>query len=411
MKKRILFIAPNSYPPVNPEANVNAKVIKLLSEAGYCIDLICRTPRRQLYIHDGNTDFFFGKLNSIHIISVNPGINISTLVRHAKTFLKFGYVYRGADWAYEAAHLCDTLIRQNKYDFVYTYDYPSELVGLYIAKKYGIRWVATWNDPYIWEKYPYPYGKGFHYYAGVNRERLIRQIGRYTYRNAFPSLRLRDYMRKYMTGMQASNCVILPHLVLDELMSKNEKLPDKTLKLIHSGALGKERNPESLFKGLRMFIDKYPEADIEVSLLGVFERIKGNFVSDLIDKYSLEKYIRLLAPVSYVESLEIVKHHHVCLVVEADLEEGIFLPSKIADYLQNSKQIFAVSPRNGLLHDEYQAGIIDYFSDVKSAKSVANTFEQIYHDFKGHKLGNPDKDDSKYHNKSILSTHSELILK
>ena len=410
-KPKLLIVAPNSYPPINPEANVNAKVIKLLAEAGYSIDLICRPPRRQIYSDDQNRDFFFDKVNSIQIVSVNPAFDLKTIIRHAGTLFKTGFVYKGADWAWIAACVCDKLIEKNKYDFIYTYDSPSEIVGLYVAKKYGIRWIATWNDPYIWNKYPHPYGQGYDYDPGFLHNRLIRQIGKYTYRNAFPSSRLRDYMLKYMTGMRKDSCIILPHLVSDELTIPNGKQPGDTLKIIHSGALGKERDPKTLFEGLRIFIDKHPDAKIELSLLGIFERAKEDYISTLIEKYDIGNYLKLLKPVSYSESLKIVKDYDVCLVVEADLEEGIFLPSKISDYLQNSKPIFAISPRVGLLNDEYKNGIIDYFSDVKSAQSVAGTLEIIYGDFKNGTLGSAQKDDSKYRNRYVLSLHQKYLQK
>ena len=41
-----------------------------------------------------------------------------------------------------------------------TKNYPSELLGYYLKKKYNIKWVATWNDPFPHEKYPHPYGNG-----------------------------------------------------------------------------------------------------------------------------------------------------------------------------------------------------------------------------------------------------------
>lgn len=48
------------------------------------------------------------------------------------------------------------------------------------------------------------------------------------------------------------------------------------MKIIHAGALGRERNPEILLKGIRSFLDKVTDAKIEITFLGVLERMHNN---------------------------------------------------------------------------------------------------------------------------------------
>lgn len=408
-KPRILFVAPDSYPPINPEANVNAKVLKLLSDYGCIIDVVCRTSRKRLYSQKKDNLFFYEKVKSLNVVTTNTKKDITTIFKHINTYFKLGFVYRGADWAYDAVRKCVELISIYNYDYIYTYGEPSELVGLYITKKFGIKWVATWNDPYIWKKYPSPYGDGADSPVGLIRRNLITQIGKYTYINAFPSDRLRDYMLQYMTGMKLEKTVILPHLVCDELTNKTENSIGDVLRIIHSGALGRERDPKTFFEGIQSFFNKYPDAKCEISLLGVCERVNDNYIINLVNSYGLQKRIKILYPVSYIQSLDIVKQYDLCIVLEADLKEGIFLPSKIADYLQNQKPIFAISPQKGVLHDEYKNGIVDYFADVRSANDISNELIRIYCDFNKRHIGNVNKDDSKYRNQAILSTHIKSI--
>lgn len=254
---RILFVAPSSYPIYGPEANVNAKVIKMLTDSGCKVDLVCRSLRENIKFYPTSEDkYYFEGVQSINIVSVETKLNFATFCRHLRTLLKTGYVYKGADWTYMAIKMCETLIAKNNYDFIYTYDYPSEIVGLYITKKYDLKWVATWNDPYMWVKYPAPYGKGVNAEIGYFRSKIISDIGKYVYRNVFPSDRLRDYMLRYMVGMNKETCVISPHIILENLVVNNDKKIDNTLRLIHAGALGRERDPENLFKGFSLFLKK-----------------------------------------------------------------------------------------------------------------------------------------------------------
>ena len=49
MNKRILMIAPASIPPTVAEGIVNYKLIKVLCEAGYKVDLISRIHKNKVY--------------------------------------------------------------------------------------------------------------------------------------------------------------------------------------------------------------------------------------------------------------------------------------------------------------------------------------------------------------------------
>ena len=57
------------------------------------------------------------------------------------------------------------------------------------------------------------------------------------------------------------------------------------------------------------------------------------------------------------------------------------MPTKITDYQQCGKPIWAISPAIGVLNDLYYSDDIEYFSEVTSAISVRDTFEKIYSEF------------------------------
>ena len=96
------------------------------------------------------------------------------------------------------------------------------------------------------------------------------------------------------------------------------------MKIIHAGALGRERNPEILLKGIRSFLDKVTDAKIEITFLGVLERMHNNAFFEQIEALHLDKWIKCLPPVSYMESLSVMKQYDLCLLLEAPCEEGIF---------------------------------------------------------------------------------------
>lgn len=115
---RILFVAPSSYPIFGAEANVNAKMLNALTEGGAIVDLVCRAVRANRTCYpESTTDFFFKKVNSINLVKVDTNFDFSTILRHLKTFLKTGYIYKGIDWAFDAISVCENLIKQYQYDY------------------------------------------------------------------------------------------------------------------------------------------------------------------------------------------------------------------------------------------------------------------------------------------------------
>lgn len=387
----ILVVAPSSYLLNGAEALVNAKHIKLMCDMGYSVDLVCRGRRKQADNYPTpNRDFFFSKVASVTEITVDTEYNLNTIIRHIKTLLKTGYVYRASDWSYYAINACEKLIKDKRYDFILTKDYPSEIVGLYLSKRYGIKWVSTWNDPYIWEKFPVPYGEGLNHKESFLRRKLIKDITKHCYKNVFPSARLRDYMLKYMYGMNASNCVIMPHIMMDLPITDvlQEKSQSNVIRMIHAGALGKERNPEVLFKGVSNWLktNQHGKVRLSITLMGVDERSKSGHLGETIKAYGLEGIIEYRPSVDYFESLKVLQEYDVCIIIEANCEEGIFLPSKVSDYLQSDKTIFSISPKIGVLNDLYKDGIVDYCADVADAEDVKKQLERIVLDFENNSL-------------------------
>lgn len=379
--KRILLIAPDSYPVKGAESIVNIKLLKALSKSNEIeIDLISKKDKQQNYPSDSLADLGI-KLRSIHVLEVDNKINLSTIYQHIVSFFLFGIAFKGSHWAVKAVRLAKQLIKLNDYDVVITKNRAAPLVGYYLKKHYGLKWVVTCNDPTPEEMYPQPYGHGINGQRSRKTKRLISILSKYGDKFIFPNERLRDYMLQYLF-VPLTNTVIIPHVV-NEMPIQQKKLHGP-LKLIHSGNLSLPRSPRTFFVALSTFIKKHPDFPINVSLLGV-----GNKnIQQEIDELKLNNYISLIPPVSYITSLEILRDYDIAIIIEADCKEGIFLPTKVSDFMQNRKRILAISPRVGVLNDLYKSGDIDYFANVSSSNDIIDTLEQIYSDFNSGKIRN-----------------------
>ena len=407
--KKILFISPSCYPIYGSEASCNIKFLYVLSQLDCQIDLI--TGKSYVYYpFNKNDSSYLKNINKIVSVKRNNKINLHSIFEYIRTFIKTGYVYSGIAGTFEMISVAETLIKENAYDYIFTKDYPSEVVGLYLSKKYKIRWVPTFNDPYCMDKFPEPYGKGYQCRVGWIREKLIKDISKTAYMSIYPSSRLRDYMLKYMYGMKMENTLIIPHILIKEKIIYQDAAPKKKLRVLYSGIITSERVTESFFKGFGNFCEKRTP-NLILTFRGIIDKNAQKEIDKYIVKYNIKEYIIFLPPVSFIESVEEAKEYDVCLVIEANCEEGIFLPGKVPNYLQCNTSIFAISPQNGILNDLYKTGIVDYFADVSSFTSVEFNFNILYNDYKKGGLIQRDKDLSPFLSTEIATKLNDIFIK
>jgi len=381
MKKKILFLAPASIPTNGAEHIVNTKLLEALSiDGNFEIDLISKKNKWENY---PSTSTFNDKikLNSINIIEVDNKFNITTIWQHFLALLYFGVVFKGAHWAVKALPIAKQLIANNQYDYILTKNAPSLLLGYYLKKKYKLKWVATWNDPYPVSKYPHPYGLGIKGKESLSDKLQINIMKKWVDIHIFPSTRLRNYMNNYL-NIPLYKTQIIPHVILANKIRRNNLCSESTLRFIHSGNLIYPRDPQTFIEGVSKFRSKYPNKKIEISIIGVYDK---NF-NELINKYKLQDIIKLIEPTSYENSLELLSQYHVSIIIEAQCEEGIFLPTKVSDFMQCGKYIYAISPKQGVLNDLYKANYISYYSPNTDSILIAEEINRIYEDFKSGEL-------------------------
>lgn len=374
--KKILMIAPNSYPINGAEHIVNIKLLQILSNADFEIDLISKRNKRENY-PSAKFESLGIKVNSLNIVEVDNQFSFVSLYQHILCFFKFGVVYKGSHWAIKALPIAKKLVKQNQYNYVLTKNSPSPLIGYYLKKKYNLKWIATWNDPYPRVKYPKPYGRGIKGPIFILARRQIPIFRKYVDVHIFPSDRLRDYMLQYL-HVDRNKTTIIPHVVSEMPKRKDRSvLSGKKLKIIHSGNVRSPRNPVPFLEALNNFIKIHKDAPIQVTFLGVVDNDFHNKVLNL----DLHGHVELVPPVDYFTSIQMLSEFHLAIIIEAPCKEGVFLPTKVTDYFQAGISIFSISPAVGVLNDLYKTGHIKYFANCISIKDIEEELHKIYNDF------------------------------
>lgn len=364
--RRILIIAPSSFPVQHAEAIVNIKLIKALADSGkFVIDVISQNNPDYINYSSDGLDEYQLNIRSIKVFEKKDDlVIIDKLNSLLKTLFTTTHFWRMSVWALNAYKYGMTLCSEEKYDYILTKDQDSFLVGALLKEKFNIPLVATWNDPYPEGYYPYPYTPKLSTLKKFENKILEKIIRNYVDVNVFPNRRLRDYMLGKIK-LKMDRTLIIPH-VINAVNEKKYDINRKSLSLVCAGNNRYPRDPRNLIKAVKILNNENPEISIKLTFIGPLDED----IRDLIRQEKLEDIIFIENSVSYNKSLELIKNFDVAIVLEANCNEGIFLPTKVGDYMQLGVKLMALSPTVGVLNDLYNDRYIDFFCEVNSIDSI-----------------------------------------
>ena len=148
---------------------------------------------------------------------------------------------------------------------------------------------------------------------------------------------------------------ILPHSFERSLYPKLDVKKEKTdvKKIVYLGHLDDTRSPKYLFRALNELKKTDPSK---------YKKLSFDFYGTMDDQDRLYIYdhglydiVKIKKPVEYVESLKIMAESDWCLLIDGDIsevvEENIYFPGKLADYLGSGAKILAITMLKGASAD------------------------------------------------------------
>ncbi len=372
------MFAPAFAPLINPEAVVNSKLALAFCDAGWEMDIISRSLGDELlsYNYGSSWDEPWSVLRDrTHCIVAGTKVVCSSDVILSSKRSKTGLPVRGLEWAVKAFMYGHSLHKRKRYDFVLSRSLPdsAHVPALFFSRKTGVPWIANWNDP-SGKKMPEPYGRGPGTRMGVLDDWIIRKTARYASIVTFPCARLGGYISSYLPSDVSQKSRIVPHVLLpDHPMPAKEKQPIFTVR--YAGTLYGPRKPQTFFRAVSRFLSGRGDLFcLKVEFIGL-ESIE---IGQMIRDYDLDRTVSFESAVGYEEMLIRLAQADVLIVIEADLSEGIFFPSKFVDYVQTGRPILAIGPKTGTLHDILSVHGGGIHADVDDVDDILRAINTLY---------------------------------
>lgn len=242
------------------------------------------------------------------------------------------------------------------------------------------KWIAYIHDPYPMHLYPRPFAwvEPGHF----QKWKFIDELSKKAAFSAFPSVLLKEWMGSYFPEFLKRG-IIIPHQISD-IQEASSDLPDffnkNKFNILHAGNLLAPRNPKSLVEAYEFFLETYPEARQDSSLIFIGNNAyykdwlsqRSNYGANL---YVSEAYV----PFEQVYTMQ--EKASVNVILEAKSEISPFLPGKFPHCVKSDSAILLLGPSlsesRRLLGEEYP-----YWSEIDDTQKIAGIIELMYLEWK-----------------------------
>ncbi len=290
-----------------------------------------------------------------------------------------------ARWVERVMEESAKLHQDNPFDIVYSRSLPAvaHIAGYWVSKNLKLPWIANINDPWDFHLFPNVHRKASVFHKITSKiwlRRTLQKADLVTY----PSSWLREYTGNLAGGRYKGD--VIPHIG----WRAQKGISNNYFTLVHAGKIGVSevtgRSALGLLNGVKRFFNRYPEAESMTKIF--FVGPSDPQTELLIEEMNLKCAVTFTGWVSYEESLKLIGEASACILIEAKMAQGIYFPSKLADYIVSEKPVLAVSPGIGTIADlsgEWN-GIIR--CNHEDDQAIEDAIAKLYWAFKNGKLNN-----------------------
>jgi glycosyltransferase involved in cell wall biosynthesis len=380
------------YPPVWPEGMVNAKLALAMRRAGWHIDIIIAGYPAASNRYPSDNIERNELIGSIHIVNEVQRTSFAQKVLNSmQGLILTGQVLRQLDWGISVLEVARKLHSKFNYDFIISRAVPdfAHFAALLIHRKTRVPWIANWNDPTPNHKFPPPYGQGSSSPLAPHLQNWYRAICKHCTWHTFPTERLRKYIISYLPGDIDARSSVIPHIAMEGFSGK--PISHSGFSICYAGSVLPPREVSVFLEGVKRFRKLMDNTD---AFCVRFLVDRPEVVADRAKIMGIEDIVKLEDTVPYSQMPQLLSQSDVLVIIEAPLEEGIFMPAKIVDYVQIGRPILALTPVIGTIVDMFSKHGGGISVDCQSPDAVLKALEEIYTHWKTGQLDGAYSSDS-----------------
>lgn len=243
----------------------------------------------------------------------------------------------------------------------------SNISAWFLKRSTGLPWVAHISDPWVGDPL-----NGFQRWFA---EKLESRVFRDADAIVIVSDKLADYiLRLYPWARHKVHIIPHGYAPLEKPPTPVTDAGKRALQALQAGSfLPGYREPDKLFAGLALLNQREP-------LQG---RLKVTFVGEdtvcyqpLADKLGLSHVIELLPSVPYQKCQGMIDASDLLIVLDTPGAGGIFLPTKLVEYLPYSKPVLGLAEPESTIHQLIRDCDLS-FADQNDPSAIADAFEAL----------------------------------
>jgi hypothetical protein len=178
----------------------------------------------------------------------------------------------------------------------------------------------------------------------------------------------------YLPGDIHHRSSVIAHVAMDGFKAPSIA-NSSVFSLCYAGSVLPPRDATVFLQGVKQVVQR----------LNILDRLQVRFMVDEPDRVAaaagelgIADAIAIEPSVPYTQMPEALARSNVLVIIEAHLDEGIFMPSKIVDYVQIGRPILAVAPAAGTMNDIFSAHGGGIAVDCRSPEAVSQALETLY---------------------------------
>ena len=244
----------------------------------------------------------------------------------------------------------------------------SNVAGWFLKRATGLPWIAHFSDPWQAAKYLNPVQTAI-------AEWLERRIFRDADAIVIVNNRLTAEFALLHPGCEKKIHVI-PHGYepLKQLPPPSVNIGKRPMQIIHAGSfyIGL-REPDDLFKGLGILNQRMPLAGlVQLTCVGA----DTTRYQSLVDEAGIGGFVSLRESVPFKECQDMVAASDLMLMLDSPRSGGIYLPTKLIEYLPYHKPVLGLAEPDSAVHRVLQHCDL-LFADQNNPQDIADAFERL----------------------------------